>query len=119
MDTKINRAERRLPRLKAQLQAKFKAGVRDERGAAAVFFAIGLVLLAPAALGLVDVYLTTTQRAERTPHRFQGGGRIGHGLEHVRGGAEGALDLRQQLLTFAGGVGRGNESDAGNDRTPN
>ncbi len=64
MDTKINRAERRLPRLKAQLQAKFKAGVRDERGAAAVFFAIGLVLLAPAALGLVDVYLTTTQRAE-------------------------------------------------------
>lgn len=64
MDTKINRAERLLPRLKAQVRAKFKAGVRDERGAAAVFFAVGLVLLAPAALGLVDVYLTTTQRAE-------------------------------------------------------
>lgn len=51
-------------RLKAQVRAKFKAGVRDERGAAAVFFAVGLVLLAPAALGLVDVYLITTQRAE-------------------------------------------------------
>lgn len=64
MQSKINRAERLLARLKAQLQVKFKAGLRDERGAAAVFFAVGLVLLAPAALGLVDVYLTTTQRAE-------------------------------------------------------
>lgn len=64
MQNKNNRAERLLSRLKAQVHAKFKAGVRDERGAAAVFFAVGLVLLAPAALGLVDVYLTTTQRAE-------------------------------------------------------
>lgn len=57
-------SERLLSRLKAQLQVKLKAGLRDERGATAVFFAVGLVLLAPAALGLVDVYLTTTQRAE-------------------------------------------------------
>ncbi len=64
MDTKNNRVEWLLSRLKARMHAKFKAGLRDERGAAAVFFAVGLVLLAPAALGLVDVYLTTTQRAE-------------------------------------------------------
>ena len=64
MQDKNNRVERLLSRLKGRLQVKFKAGLRDERGAAAVFFAVGLVLLAPAALGLVDVYLTTTQRAE-------------------------------------------------------
>lgn len=64
MQNKNKRDDRLLPRLKARVRAKFKAGVRDERGAAAVFFAVGLVLLAPAALGLVDVYLTTTQRAE-------------------------------------------------------
>lgn len=64
MQDKDIRSERLLSRLKAQLQVKLKAGLRDERGATAVFFAVGLVLLAPAALGLVDVYLTTTQRAE-------------------------------------------------------
>lgn len=64
MQDKNNRSERLLSRLRAQLQVKFKTGLRDERGAAAVFFAVGLVLLAPAALGLVDVYLTTTQRAK-------------------------------------------------------
>jgi Flp pilus assembly pilin Flp len=38
--------------------------MRDESGAAAVFFAIGLILLAPVSLGLVDVYLTSTTRAQ-------------------------------------------------------
>jgi Flp pilus assembly protein TadG len=59
----INNRVRRL-RSWARLKIKLKSGFRDEGGAAAVFFAVGLVLLAPAALGLVDVYLTTTQRAE-------------------------------------------------------
>lgn len=59
----INNRVRRL-RSWARLKIKLKSGLRDEGGAAAVFFAVGLVLLAPAALGLVDVYLTTTQRAE-------------------------------------------------------
>lgn len=59
----INNRVRQL-RSWARLKIKLKSGLRDEGGAAAVFFAVGLVLLAPAALGLVDVYLTTTQRAE-------------------------------------------------------
>lgn len=37
---------------------------RDERGATAVFFAIGLLLLAPVSLGLVDVYMITAQRSQ-------------------------------------------------------
>ena len=62
METIINRVRQLCPW--ARWPVKFKAGLADEGGAAAVFFAVGLVLLAPAALGLVDVYLTTTQRAE-------------------------------------------------------
>lgn len=64
MNTKINQDDRLLARLKAQLLVKFKSGLRDERGATAVFFAFGLLLLAPATLGLVDVYLSSTQRAQ-------------------------------------------------------
>lgn len=64
MNTKINQDHRLLARLKAQLLVKFKSGLRDERGATAVFFAFGLLLLAPATLGLVDVYLSSTQRAQ-------------------------------------------------------
>ncbi|MET3526937.1 TadE/TadG family type IV pilus assembly protein [Phenylobacterium koreense] len=48
----------------ARLCAWLRAGKRDERGATAVFFAVGLVLLAPATLGLVDVYMITTQRGQ-------------------------------------------------------
>jgi Flp pilus assembly protein TadG len=62
VETIINRVRQLCPW--ARWPIKLKAGLADERGAAAVFFAVGLVLLAPAALGLVDVYLTTTQRAE-------------------------------------------------------
>lgn len=50
--------------LTARLKARLREGLRDERGATAVFFAIGLLLLAPATLGLVDVYLTSTQRSQ-------------------------------------------------------
>jgi Flp pilus assembly protein TadG len=50
--------------LAAKLAARLRAGVRDESGATAVFFAIGLILLAPVSLGLVDVYLTSTTRAQ-------------------------------------------------------
>jgi Flp pilus assembly protein TadG len=64
VQNKYIQSKRLLSRLKARMQVKLKAGLRDERGATAVFFAVGLVLLAPAALGLADVYLTTTQRAE-------------------------------------------------------
>lgn len=45
--------------------ARWLRGVaRDERGAAAVFFAVGLLLMAPVTLGLVDVYMITTQRSQ-------------------------------------------------------
>lgn len=48
----------------ARLRAWCAAGRRDERGAAAVFFAVGLLLLAPATMGLVDIYMITTQRGQ-------------------------------------------------------
>lgn len=38
------------------------AGARDENGAAAVFFAVSLILLAPLMLGMFDIYLASTQR---------------------------------------------------------
>ena len=38
------------------------AGARDESGAAAVFFAVSLILLAPLMLGMFDIYLASTQR---------------------------------------------------------
>lgn len=48
----------------ARICAWLRTGKRDERGATAVFFAVGLLLLAPATLGLVDVYMITTQRGQ-------------------------------------------------------
>lgn len=48
----------------ARLRAWCAAGRHDERGAAAVFFAVGLLLLAPATMGLVDIYMITTQRGQ-------------------------------------------------------
>jgi Flp pilus assembly protein TadG len=47
-----------------RLRAWCAAGGRDERGAAAVFFAVGLLLLAPATMGLVDIYMITSQRGQ-------------------------------------------------------
>jgi len=37
---------------------------RDERGAAAIIFALALLVLAPMTLGLVDVYMVSTQKAQ-------------------------------------------------------
>jgi len=37
---------------------------RDEGGASAVFFAVALLMLTPMTLGLVDVYISTTQRGQ-------------------------------------------------------
>lgn len=47
-----------------RVKARCVAGLRDERGATAVFFAVGLLLLAPATMGLIDVYMITTQRGQ-------------------------------------------------------
>ncbi|MBA4012691.1 MAG: pilus assembly protein TadG [Phenylobacterium sp.] len=47
-----------------RLKARCVAGIRDERGATAVFFAVGLLLLAPATMGLIDLYMITTQRGQ-------------------------------------------------------
>ncbi|WP_304166284.1 pilus assembly protein TadG [Phenylobacterium aquaticum] len=41
-----------------------RAGARDERGAAAVFFAVAMILLAPIVLGMADIYLGSTQRTQ-------------------------------------------------------
>lgn len=46
------------------LASRLRGLARDERGAAAVFFAVGLLLMAPVTLGLVDVYMITTQRSQ-------------------------------------------------------
>ena len=46
------------------LAGRLRAALRDERGATAVFFAIGLLVMAPVTLGLVDVYMITTQRSQ-------------------------------------------------------
>ncbi|WP_374577990.1 pilus assembly protein TadG-related protein [Phenylobacterium sp.] len=46
------------------LAGRLRAVLRDERGATAVFFAIGLLVMAPVTLGLVDVYMITTQRSQ-------------------------------------------------------
>ena len=54
----------RLSRLRRAVAAKLLAGARDERGVAAVFFALALVLLAPIALGMADLYLGSTQRTQ-------------------------------------------------------
>ncbi len=48
----------------ARLRGFLQRGARDERGVAAVFFAVSLLLLVPLTLGLVDVYMSTTQRGQ-------------------------------------------------------
>jgi len=49
-------------KLAAALRRLLTAAARDERGVAAVFFALALVLLSPIALGMADLYLGSTQR---------------------------------------------------------
>ena len=46
----------------AALRAKLISGARDERGAAAMIFALALVLLAPLTLGVFDIYIASNQR---------------------------------------------------------
>lgn len=41
-----------------------RKGARDERGAAAVFFAVAMILLTPIVLGMADIYLGSTQRTQ-------------------------------------------------------
>lgn len=48
----------------AKLRRFLRRGAADQSGAAAVFFAVCLLLLAPLSLGLVDVYMATTQRGQ-------------------------------------------------------
>jgi Flp pilus assembly protein TadG len=55
---------RRIHGMTGRMKARCVAGVRDERGATAVFFAVGLLLLAPATMGLIDLYMITTQRGQ-------------------------------------------------------
>lgn len=54
----------RLQRGLAGLTRRLRLGAKDESGAAAVFFAVALVLLAPLTLGMFDVYLASSQRTQ-------------------------------------------------------
>nr|WP_283816653.1 TadE/TadG family type IV pilus assembly protein [Phenylobacterium glaciei] len=47
---------------RVRLLRRLVSGAKDENGAAAVFFAVSLILLAPLMLGLFDIYLASTQR---------------------------------------------------------
>ena len=51
-------------RLKARLRRGLTTGVRDERGATAVMFAVSLVLLIPLTLGVFEVYYGAEQRGK-------------------------------------------------------
>jgi len=51
-------------RLKARLRNGLTRGARDERGAAAIMFAVSLVLLIPLMLGVFEVYYGNEQRAK-------------------------------------------------------
>ena len=50
--------------LRRAIAQTLTAGARDERGVAAIFFALALVILAPIALGMADLYLGSTQRTQ-------------------------------------------------------
>jgi Flp pilus assembly protein TadG len=55
----------KIPRPNKRLRSflrRLATGGRDESGAAAVFFAVSLILLAPLTLGMMDVYAASTQR---------------------------------------------------------
>jgi Flp pilus assembly protein TadG len=57
----------KFPRLNKRLRAAVRrlAGSRsDDSGAAAVFFAVSLILLAPLTLGMMDVYVASSQRTQ-------------------------------------------------------
>jgi Flp pilus assembly protein TadG len=52
------------PSRRKALLGWLRAGARDERGAAAVFFAVAMILLTPIVLGMADIYLGSTQRTQ-------------------------------------------------------
>ena len=64
MDTNSKQDGGRVGRVSKVLKAAARRMTRDEGGAAAVFFAIALLLLTPMTLGLIDIYLSTTQRGQ-------------------------------------------------------
>ncbi|WP_309643739.1 hypothetical protein [Phenylobacterium sp.] len=64
MDTNSKQDSGRIVRFGKFLTDVARRSTRDEGGAAAVFFAVALLLLTPMTLGLVDIYISTTQRGQ-------------------------------------------------------
>ena len=62
MRAKLNKDDTRRMGWRVRLLRRLLSGAKDENGAAAVFFAVSLILLAPLMLGLFDIYLASTQR---------------------------------------------------------
>ncbi|CAN5400195.1 hypothetical protein BH10PSE5_BH10PSE5_29910 [soil metagenome] len=62
MRAKLNKDGTRRMGWRVRLLRRLVSGAKDENGAAAVFFAVSLILLAPLMLGLFDIYLASTQR---------------------------------------------------------
>ncbi len=62
MRAKLNKDDTRRMGWRVRLLRRLVSGAKDENGAAAVFFAVSLILLAPLMLGLFDIYLASTQR---------------------------------------------------------
>ncbi|WP_332701248.1 TadE/TadG family type IV pilus assembly protein, partial [Devosia sp.] len=64
MDTNSKQIRGRLARFGGAMIGFARRMTRDEGGASAVFFAVALLMLTPMTLGLVDVYISTTQRGQ-------------------------------------------------------
>ena len=62
MRAKLDQDKTRAMDWRVRLLRRCVAGAREESGAAAVFFAVSLILLAPLMLGMFDIYLASTQR---------------------------------------------------------
>lgn len=62
MRAKLDQDKTRAMGWRVRLLRRLLAGARDENGAAAVFFAVSLILFAPLMLGIFDIYLASTQR---------------------------------------------------------
>ncbi|WP_340647209.1 TadE/TadG family type IV pilus assembly protein [Phenylobacterium sp.] len=62
MRAKLDQDNTRRMGWRVRLLRRLVAGARDENGAAAIFFAVSLILLAPLMLGMFDIYLASTQR---------------------------------------------------------
>lgn len=62
MRAKLDQDNTRRMGWRVRLLRRLVAGAKDENGAAAIFFAVSLILLAPLMLGMFDIYLASTQR---------------------------------------------------------